>query len=60
MHTVNLPDPVRAKLLKAAGETAEKQGDADQALALYIAADRYHARVGVKKRIAALKKQQEN
>ena len=60
MHAVNLPDPVRAKLLKAAGETAEKQGDADQALALYIAADGYHARVGVKKRIAALKKQQEN
>ena len=59
LHINNMPDQIRAKLLKAAGERAEEQGEDDHALALYEQAYAYNARSGVKKRIDALKKQLE-
>lgn len=57
LHAVNLGDIIRAKLLKAAGETAEAADDAETALTLYRQALAYNDKAGVKKRIEALEKQ---
>ena len=56
-HTHNIPDTVRAKLLKAAGEQLE-ESDPQTALALYQQALGYNEKVGVKKQIEALRKAQ--
>lgn len=60
LHINNMPDQIRAKLLKAAGERAEEQDEVEHAIALYEQALAYNERSGVKKRIVALKKQIEN
>lgn len=59
LHINNMPDQIRAKLLKAAGERAEEEEEIEHALVLYEQALAYNARSGVKKRIDALKKQLE-
>ncbi|WP_373746208.1 phage terminase small subunit [Neisseria dentiae] len=56
LHVLNVMDQIRAKFLKACGERAEK-ADPARALALYEKALAYSGNVGVKKRIADLKKQ---
>ncbi|MDO4658330.1 phage terminase small subunit [Kingella sp. (in: b-proteobacteria)] len=56
-HTYNIPDAVRAKLLKIAGEQLE-DSDPQAALALYQQALGYNDKVGVKKQIEALRKSQ--
>lgn len=53
LHTYNMPDQVRAKVLKAAGEWAEEKSK-DWARTLYEKALSYNDRIGVKKKIAAL------
>lgn len=60
LHINNMPDQIRAKLLKAAGERAEEQDEVEHAIALYEQALAYNERSGVKKRVDALKKQIEN
>lgn len=57
LHRYNMPDQIRAKLLKAAGERKEEQGELAAAIDLYDAALTYNSRVGVKKRLDALRKQ---
>lgn len=59
LHINNMPDQIRAKLLKAAGERAEEQEEIEHAIALYEQAIAYNERCGVKKRLDALKKQLE-
>lgn len=59
LHINNMPDQIRAKLLKAAGERAEEQEEIEHAIALYEQALAYNERCGVKKRLDALKKQLE-
>lgn len=59
LHINNMPDQIRAKLLKAAGERAEEQEEIEHAIALYEQALSYNERCGVKKRLDALKKQLE-
>lgn len=59
LHINNMPDQIRAKLLKAAGERAEEQEEIEHAIALYEQALAYNERCGVKKRRDALKKQLE-
>ena len=56
-HTHNIPDAVRAKLLKTAGEQLE-DSDPQTALALYQQALGYNEKVGVKKQIETLRKAQ--
>ena len=56
-HTHNIPDAVRAKLLKTAGEQLE-DSDPQTALVLYQQALGYNEKVGVKKQIEALRKAQ--
>lgn len=57
LHQHNMPDQIRAKLLKAAGEQAEEESKAEEALRLYRLAVGYNEKAGVKKRIDALEKQ---
>lgn len=57
LHEINVVDPIRAKLLKAAGEAAEEAERYADALALYRGALEYNEKSGVKKRIEALEKQ---
>lgn len=63
LHVLNLYDQVRAKYLKAAAERYEEQGSQThdhRALQYYEQALTYNSRVGVKKRIDALKKKLEH
>ena len=55
-HLFNMPDQIRAKLLKAAGERFEEDNQTAQAIALYEKALNYNPRAGVKKRLDALRK----
>lgn len=55
-HLFNMPDQIRAKLLKAAGERFEEANQTAQAIALYEKALNYNPRAGVKKRLDALRK----
>lgn len=57
LHQYNMPDQIRAKLLKAAGERKEEQGEWKEALQCYESALAYNEKAGVKKRIEALNKQ---
>lgn len=59
MHTINLTDIVRAKFFKACGERAEEVGDVQGAVGYYESALQYSDKIGVKSRIASLKKQLE-
>ena len=54
-HIHNIPDPVRAKLLKAAAEKTEDE-DPQQAAALYEQALGYNEKAGCKKQLEALRK----
>ena len=55
LHAHNIPDPVRAKLLKAAAERVQ-ESDPAAALAMLEQALAYHDKAGVKKQIDTLKK----
>lgn len=54
-HRYNIPDPVRAKLLKVAAEQIE-DNEPQHAIALYEQALAYHEKAGCKKQLEALKK----
>ena len=53
-NAIVLPDPVRAKFLKAAGVWMQENGHRDRAADLYHRALAYHEKVGVKQLIKEL------
>ena len=53
-HAVDMPDPVRAKFLKAAGLFYKRHDNRTVAKKLFQAADGYYERVGVKKLLKEL------
>ena len=57
MHTLNLTDIIRAKFYKASGERAEEAEDLESAASYYENALKYSEKIGVKSRLAAIKKQ---
>ena len=56
LHALDMPDKVRAKFFKAAGEYFETQGDKTAAIGLYETALQYDDKIGVKQKLAALNK----
>lgn len=58
-HIHNLPDPIRAKMLKAAGEYFENADPPNQELALnlYNQAIKYNEKIGLKKKVSLLQSQ---
>lgn len=57
MHALNLTDIIRAKFYKASGERAEEAEDLESAASYYENALKYSEKIGVKSRLAAIKKQ---
>lgn len=56
LHAIDMPDKVRAKFFKSAGEIFEHQGDKTAAIALYQVALQYDDKIGVKQKLTALSK----
>ena len=56
LHALDMPDKVRAKFFKAAGEYFETQKNKAAAIGLYETALQYDDKIGVKQKLAALNK----